>query len=289
MKMHLKSALLAVSLLGLSAGVAAAFPASVRITTEIYWGPGPEYPVADEIAAGTEVDVRRCSNDWCQIQLDDEIAFIPRWALAFAGRSIPFIGVFPGYEVYGSYVYGPSFAYRAFGNRHSRRESRDDRHSRNDSRAVRHSREDSSIIDQRRQQQLQKFQQQRIQTKDTKQPLIQKQGVEPRIQTKETKKDTKQPLIQKQGVEPRIQTKETKKDTKQPLIQQQGVEPRIQTKETKKETKQPVIQQQGGQQQRIQTKDTKQPVIQQPVKQLPPAKEKSKEKEKSKDKAGEVK
>ena len=265
MKHSLKTAFLAVSLLGLSAGVAAAFPASVRFATEIYWGPGPEYPVADEIAAGTVVDVIRCNNDWCEIALDDEIAFIPRWALALAGRSIPFIGAFSGYETYGSYVYGPSFAFRTFGDRHSRRESRADLHSRNDSRAVRHSREDSRLLDQRRQLQLQKFQQQRIQTKETKQPLIQTPGVEPRIQTKDAKKDTKKDTKKDIKLEIKKDTKtEIRKDTKTEFkaVIKQDTKPEIR-KDTKTEFK-PVIKQ-----------DTKPPVVQTPAStptKSPPAK-----------------
>ncbi|MDO8535380.1 MAG: hypothetical protein Q7S17_11655 [Xanthobacteraceae bacterium] len=272
MKMHLKSAFLAVSLLGLSVGVAAAFPASVRVTTEIYWGPGPEFPVAEEISAGTEVDVRRCSDDWCEIAWEDEVAFIPRWALALGGGSVPFIGAFSDYEVSGSYVYGPSFAYRIFGDRHSRRESRADRHSRNESRAVRHRREDSRLIDQRRLLKQQKFQKLKIQTKDTKQPLILTPGVEPRTLKKDTKKDTKKDI----RLEIKKDTKtEIKRDTKtefKPVIKKD-----IKT-EIKKDTKTEF---------KAIKKDTTQPVTRSPTTttkptttttKTPPAKEKGKEK-----------
>jgi len=273
MKMHLKSAFLAVSLLGLSVGVAAAFPASVRVTTEIYWGPGPEFPVAEEISAGTEVDVRRCSDDWCEIAWEDEVAFIPRWALALGGGSVPFIGAFSDYEVSGSYVYGPSFAYRIFGDRHSRRESRADRHSRNESRAVRHRREDSRLIDQRRLLKQQKFQKLKIQTKDTKQPLILTPGVEPRTLKKDTKKDTKKDI--RLEIKKDIKT-EIKKDTKTEFrVIKKDIKTEIK-KDTKTEFKAVI------------KKDIKQPVTPttttSPTKTLP-AKTPPAKKEKGKDKA----
>jgi len=51
----------------LSAGAAAAYPATVTGNLNMRSGPGTGYAVLDTIPAGTVVDVRGCTGSWCDI------------------------------------------------------------------------------------------------------------------------------------------------------------------------------------------------------------------------------
>jgi len=51
----------------LSAGAAAAYPATVTGNLNMRSGPGTGYPVLDTLPPGTVVDVRGCTGSWCDI------------------------------------------------------------------------------------------------------------------------------------------------------------------------------------------------------------------------------
>jgi uncharacterized protein YraI len=90
----------------LSAGVAAAAPASVRTDLNVRSGPGTQYPVVGSIPAGETVDVGSCTGSWCQVSFSGGSGFANRSYLAMADGA-PSVGV----AVAPSYGYEDSPAY----------------------------------------------------------------------------------------------------------------------------------------------------------------------------------
>jgi hypothetical protein len=117
--MMLKSTLLAAaSALVLSAGAAAAAPATVESAINMRSGPGTQYEVIASIPGGAAVDVAGCTGSWCQVSFNGESGFANRSYLAMGGEP----SAAPGYAYddtplyaddyydYG-YAYGPGFAF----------------------------------------------------------------------------------------------------------------------------------------------------------------------------------
>lgn len=115
--MPLKTTLLAAaSALVLSAGAAAAAPATVESAVNMRAGPGPQYEVIATIPGGATVDVAGCTGSWCQVSFAGESGFASRSYLQMAAGAP--VAVAPGYAYddtpyyddyydYG-YDYGPS-------------------------------------------------------------------------------------------------------------------------------------------------------------------------------------
>jgi uncharacterized protein YraI len=116
--MTLKIKLLsAASVLLLSAGAAAAAPATVESAINMRSGPGTQYKVLATIPGGATVDVAGCTGSWCQVNFNGEAGFANRSYLAIGGEPSAAV-VASGYAYddtplyadhyydYG-YVYGP--------------------------------------------------------------------------------------------------------------------------------------------------------------------------------------
>ena len=70
--------------------------------------------------------------------------------LLLGGATVPYVAIYRDYEYYYGYIYGPTFAFRYYGDYHSRRESRVAHHSRAESRDDRHSKRESRFAHLRR-------------------------------------------------------------------------------------------------------------------------------------------
>lgn len=110
MTISIKSIGLAVGLLALSIGGAAAFPAQVGPASNLRTGPGLEFPIYLTVPEGSVVDVEECSDEWCLVHWLDYEGFIYRPLLVWAGGvTVPYVAVFPDYYYqHYSYSYGPS-------------------------------------------------------------------------------------------------------------------------------------------------------------------------------------
>lgn len=138
---RLRSAILAVGLLILTAGAATAFPAQVGPNSNLRWGPGMEFPVQIVVPAGSIVDVENCDDRWCFVRWEEYEGFIHHSLLIFPPSIVvPYVTVYPDYEYYYGFIYGPTFVFRYYGDFHSRAVSRADLHSRTESRRLTHSR-----------------------------------------------------------------------------------------------------------------------------------------------------
>lgn len=103
--MHtMKRLLLGAGLVALSAGAAAAAPATVESGLNLRSGPGTEYAVIDTMPAGARVDVGGCTGGWCQVSFNGEQGYASRAYLDLQTAAVE-----PGYDYYGSY--GPSYGY----------------------------------------------------------------------------------------------------------------------------------------------------------------------------------
>src|SRR5262245_40304027 len=91
-----------VVLLTLSAGLAAAAPATVKKSTSVRQGPGTHYPVVAKLRRGAVVDVAGCARSWCQV----DRGYVARSVLALGGGA-PAVAVAPGYV--DDYYEGPSY------------------------------------------------------------------------------------------------------------------------------------------------------------------------------------
>ena len=95
--MTLKSTLFAAaSALVLSAGAAAALPATAETPLNLRAGPGIRFPVVGTVPPGATVDVRGCTRGWCRVGFHGERGFARRIQLAMTGRG-PAVAVLPGY------------------------------------------------------------------------------------------------------------------------------------------------------------------------------------------------
>jgi uncharacterized protein YraI len=142
---RMKSSLLAAVLLAASVSYAAALSVQVREDAELRWGPGNDFPVIAVVPAGDRFNVQRCSSSWCKGTWRGNEGFIERTLLALADDGVEYVEVFPDYEVYEGYVYGPGFGFIIAGDFHRRRESRAVVHFRRESRALRHTRTESRV------------------------------------------------------------------------------------------------------------------------------------------------
>ena len=82
MNMIGKSAVAAVTLLGLASGIATAAPAFVERDSNVRQGPGTNYPVQGLLQQGTVVEVDECRNGWCAVY-SDQPGFVAQSLLSF--------------------------------------------------------------------------------------------------------------------------------------------------------------------------------------------------------------
>jgi len=101
--MHLKHLSLALGLLLVSAGTAAATPARVTSNLNLRSGPGPKYGVVASLPAGAVVDVHDCGASWCRVIWGARQGFVSRVYLAMAG----------GGDGEPAYVEGPPVVYES--------------------------------------------------------------------------------------------------------------------------------------------------------------------------------
>jgi len=112
MKSLSKTAIVAASLIGMSAGIAAAAPAMVEQDSNVRQGPGTNYAVQDVLREGTVVDVDECRNGWCAVH-GQQPGFVAESLLSFGvermQRPARRVVVSPAY---GSYeAYPPAYGY----------------------------------------------------------------------------------------------------------------------------------------------------------------------------------
>jgi uncharacterized protein YraI len=104
----------------LSAGAAAAMPATAQTELNVRSGPGTQYPVVGSIAAGEAVDAGSCTGSWCQVSFSGGSGYANRGYLALAGAVAPGVGVavapddaydnaYTYDDTYYDYDYGPGF------------------------------------------------------------------------------------------------------------------------------------------------------------------------------------
>jgi uncharacterized protein YraI len=105
----------------LSAGAAAAAPATVRTDLNVRSGPGTQYQVVGGVQSGETVDVAGCTGSWCQISFSGGTGYASANYLAMAGGGGPgYAAVAPGYADPGyadpGYVYDdtPGYAYNDY-------------------------------------------------------------------------------------------------------------------------------------------------------------------------------
>jgi uncharacterized protein YraI len=119
--MTLKTTLLASAALLLSAGMAAAAPATARSDLNVRSGPGTEYGVVGTLQGGETVDVAGCTGSWCQVSFSGGTGYASANYLAMAGEGGPgpgYAAVSPGYVDQG-YVdpgYVDDYAYNDYYN-----------------------------------------------------------------------------------------------------------------------------------------------------------------------------
>jgi uncharacterized protein YraI len=97
----------------LSAGAAAAAPATVQSDLNVRSGPGAQYQVVGTVQGGETVDVAGCTGRWCQISFSGGTGYANQNYLVMAGGGGPgYAAVAPGYADPG-YVYDdtPGYAY----------------------------------------------------------------------------------------------------------------------------------------------------------------------------------
>lgn len=99
----------------LSAGAAAAAPATVQTDLNVRSGPGTQYPVVGSVQSGETVDVAGCTGRWCQISFGGGTGYANQNYLAMAGGGPGYAAVAPGYADPG-YVYDdtPGYAYNDY-------------------------------------------------------------------------------------------------------------------------------------------------------------------------------
>jgi len=109
----IRNTLLAGGAVLLSAGAAAAAPATVQSDLNIRSGPGAQYQVVGTVQGGETVDVAGCSGSWCRVSFNGGTGYANQNYLAMAGGGGPgYAAVAPGYADPG-YVYddAPNYAY----------------------------------------------------------------------------------------------------------------------------------------------------------------------------------
>ena len=110
MKSLSKTAIVTASLIGMSAGIAAAAPAMVEQDSNVRQGPGTNYAVQDVLREGTVVDVDECRNGWCAVH-GQRPGFVAESLLSFGvaermQRPARRVVVSPAYGYYDAYPPG---------------------------------------------------------------------------------------------------------------------------------------------------------------------------------------
>lgn len=82
MRLLSKTVIVAASLIGFSAGIAAAAPAMVEQDSNVRQGPGTNYAVRDVLREGTVVEVDECRNGWCAVH-GERPGFVAESLLSF--------------------------------------------------------------------------------------------------------------------------------------------------------------------------------------------------------------
>lgn len=96
----------------LSAGAAAAAPATVQSDLNVRSGPGTQYQVVGTVQGGETVDVAGCTGRWCQISFSGGTGYANQSYLAMAGGGGPgYAAVAPGYAVVAPGYADPGYAY----------------------------------------------------------------------------------------------------------------------------------------------------------------------------------
>jgi uncharacterized protein YraI len=96
----------------LSAGAAAAAPATVQSDLNVRSGPGARYPVVGTVQGGETVDVAGCTGSWCQISFSGGTGYANQNYLAMAGGGGPgYAAVAPGYAAVAPGYADPGYAY----------------------------------------------------------------------------------------------------------------------------------------------------------------------------------
>src|ERR1700716_3842671 len=94
----IRNTLLASGALLLSAGAAAAAPATVQSDLNVRSGPGAQYQVVGTVQGGETVDVAGCTGRWCQISFSGGTGYANQNYLVMAGGGGPgYAAVAPGY------------------------------------------------------------------------------------------------------------------------------------------------------------------------------------------------
>lgn len=90
----------------LSAGVAAAAPATARSDLNVRSGPGTEYGVVGTLQGGETVDVAGCTGSWCQVSFSGGTGYASANYLAMAGGAAG-----PGYAAAAPVYADPGYVY----------------------------------------------------------------------------------------------------------------------------------------------------------------------------------
>jgi uncharacterized protein YraI len=100
----------------LSAGAAAAAPATVQSDLNVRSGPVAQYQVIGTVQGGETVDVAGCTGRWCQISFSGGTGYANQNYLAMAGGGGPgYAAVAPGYADPGyAYDETPDYAYNDY-------------------------------------------------------------------------------------------------------------------------------------------------------------------------------
>ena len=116
MTRSIRNTLLASGALLLSAGAAAAAPATVQSDLNVRSGPGAQYQVVGTLQGGETVDVAGCTGSWCQISFRGGTGYANQNYLAMAGGDGPgYAAVAPGYADPGTvYDDTPGYAYNDY-------------------------------------------------------------------------------------------------------------------------------------------------------------------------------
>ncbi len=107
-----RGALCAAALTAVSAGLAAAAPATVGTNTNLRQGPGTNFGVIMTVPGGSVVDVIRCGGEWCNVMADGRPGYMIARNLGLGGAPVAVVRAGPPVVVVGPgpyYGYGPYY------------------------------------------------------------------------------------------------------------------------------------------------------------------------------------
>jgi len=84
---HVRTKLIAVTLLLLPAAHALAEPAIVQSKLNLRAGPGPAFPVLAVLPAGTKLSTQKCGDEWCRVSFGRQPGYVSREFLKFGNDS----------------------------------------------------------------------------------------------------------------------------------------------------------------------------------------------------------